>query len=451
MIRIPECLEKKYSKAIKTVRDSKFIRVIGHYDADGISSAAIIYRTLMEDKKKLHVSFRREYNRSAIEEYMEGPYDCYIFVDIGASMVPYLENYAKNGKNIIIMDHHQSTYDSENIIHVNPHLCGMDGTSEACGATLSYIFSMLYDEDNWIMYPSFFAGVLGDRQNIDGYTGLNKLIVEYLENVKGLNKAITLSLEGSNVFEMLMFATDPFLLNITGREQEIKNILKKLRIREDEKFQNLEENKRNDLISYITLHLMKVGIDNDIIKGIIREKYDVIATSRIYLSDASLSGIIDACGKEESHSVGLLFLNYPERYLDNALNIWKSYKTKLIEELYYSYENRKELDNLYLLPVKESSYTGPVAGILITYALPGMKPGIGYFISNGNVKISARATKKMVSEDLNLGKILGECSAQYAGTGGGHNIAAGATVPEKNFSEFIKCLNLKISESYNKD
>ncbi len=448
MIEIPKCLESRYNEAIKRVKESKFVRIIAHYDADGISSGALIYKTLIKDNKKFHISFKREYNKSAIEQYMDGPYDCYIFVDIGASMVKYLEDYAKNGKNIIILDHHQSNDDSDLLIHINPHLCGMDGTSDACGSTLSYIFSVLYDENNWIMYPSFFAGVLGDRQNIDGYKGINKILTEYLENVKGLKKTVTLSLEGSNVFEMLMYATDPFILNLSGKEDKIKHVLKRLSIKEDEKFESLDEKRRNNLISYITLQLIKIGVDNEIIKGIIREKYDLMLSSQIYLSDASLSSIIDSCGKEEKHSVGLLFLNYPEKYMEEAIKIWKFYKIKMIEELYYSYENKKELENIYLLPTRESAYTGPIAGILVSYALPGMKPAIGYSISDGNVKISARATKKMVQNGLNLGTILKECSEKFNGNGGGHNIAAGASVPEKYFTEFVKCLNDKVKESY---
>jgi RecJ-like exonuclease len=56
----------------------------------------------------------------------------------------------------------------------------------------------------------------------------------------------------------------------------------------------------------------------------------------------------------------------------------------------------------------------------------------------GMVKLSTRGTRKLVDEGLNLSKILSECCAAVGGVGGGHNIAAGATIPEGKLDVFLK-------------
>lgn len=56
---------------------------------------------------------------------------------------------------------------------------------------------------------------------------------------------------------------------------------------------------------------------------------------------------------------------------------------------------------------------------------------------SGKIKLSARGTKKLVEQGLNLGKILAESCAAVGGVGGGHNIAAGATIPNGKLEEFL--------------
>jgi RecJ-like exonuclease len=58
--------------------------------------------------------------------------------------------------------------------------------------------------------------------------------------------------------------------------------------------------------------------------------------------------------------------------------------------------------------------------------------------ASGSIKLSTRGTKKLVEAGLNLGKILSESCAAVGGVGGGHNIAAGATIPADRLDDFLK-------------
>jgi len=64
--------------------------------------------------------------------------------------------------------------------------------------------------------------------------------------------------------------------------------------------------------------------------------------------------------------------------------------------------------------------------------------GTGSASSTLKIKLSTRGTRKLVEGGLNLGKILSEVCPLVGGVGGGHNIAAGATIPADKLDEFMR-------------
>jgi RecJ-like exonuclease len=57
---------------------------------------------------------------------------------------------------------------------------------------------------------------------------------------------------------------------------------------------------------------------------------------------------------------------------------------------------------------------------------------------DGQAKVSARATDQLVAKGVNLGKILQDLSPNYGGNGGGHAIAAGATLEPERLDKFLE-------------
>ncbi len=53
------------------------------------------------------------------------------------------------------------------------------------------------------------------------------------------------------------------------------------------------------------------------------------------------------------------------------------------------------------------------------------------------IKVSARGTRKLVENGLDLAAALREASAQVGGTGGGHDVASGAALPKGTAMRFI--------------
>jgi RecJ-like exonuclease len=87
--------------------------------------------------------------------------------------------------------------------------------------------------------------------------------------------------------------------------------------------------------------------------------------------------------------------------------------------------------------VIDDGIIGVVAGML--YPGGRQKPIIAIALdSGGQIKISTRGTKKLVGMGLNLGMALREACTPLGGAGGGHAIAAGASLPPGKLDEFLK-------------
>ena len=63
---------------------------------------------------------------------------------------------------------------------------------------------------------------------------------------------------------------------------------------------------------------------------------------------------------------------------------------------------------------------------------------------NGEIKVSARTTEDLVEKGVNLSKALKKAANVFEGVGGGHSIAAGATIPKGKEEEFLDLLEEEI-------
>ena len=63
---------------------------------------------------------------------------------------------------------------------------------------------------------------------------------------------------------------------------------------------------------------------------------------------------------------------------------------------------------------------------------------------NGDIKVSARSTQELVEKGLDLSRALRKSAEKLKGVGGGHKIAAGATIPKGKEEEFLESLEKEI-------
>jgi RecJ-like exonuclease len=68
----------------------------------------------------------------------------------------------------------------------------------------------------------------------------------------------------------------------------------------------------------------------------------------------------------------------------------------------------------------------------------------------GEVKVSARTSRSLANRGVNLGEILRVAAEAVGGRGGGHSVAAGATLPREAFKGFLEKVKLMVGESLGK-
>jgi len=82
---------------------------------------------------------------------------------------------------------------------------------------------------------------------------------------------------------------------------------------------------------------------------------------------------------------------------------------------------------------------GIVAGMALGVdGVDGDRPIVAFARKNDEeVKVSARGTGRLVGQGLDLSTVMTEASRAVGGDGGGHDIAAGATIPAGAEEEFV--------------
>ena len=120
------------------IEKDSVIRIISHNDADGISSAAVIANALAEENVQFHTSCIPRLKEDIVNQLRHEKYDLFIFSDMGSAFVNEFNTYKHD---VIIADHHQvnDTEAESNVVHINPHLFGIDGSKDLCGAGSSYL------------------------------------------------------------------------------------------------------------------------------------------------------------------------------------------------------------------------------------------------------------------------------------------------------------------------
>ena len=156
----------------KEIDKKETIRLVSHLDADGIAAVSIMMKALNLDNRKYSISIVQQLTADVVRSLAKEPYNNYVFTDLGSGQLSDIKKHLA-GKNVFIFDHHQPDDEkAANIVHVNPHLFGIDGSGEISASGVVYLFARclnkkveelaayltkelpnhIYKEDN-ILYP----------------------------------------------------------------------------------------------------------------------------------------------------------------------------------------------------------------------------------------------------------------------------------------------------------
>ncbi len=418
-----DLLRVEAMKAAELIRKAESVHIFTHYDADGISSGAVLATAVNRLGKQFHVTFFKGLN-----SVPESEADLIILSDMGSGCPDIVERIEKD---VVIVDHHAPVGRIESgnkvVVHVNPHLSGLDGTYELCASGAAFVVAdCLGDNDD--LTGVAVAGILGDKQKI---TGGNAEIINRGVKSKNIEIKKGLNLHSGKLRDVLRMSTEPFL-DFYGKEDELDEFLKKAGFSGEEEVDELSEEETRRLANAIVLRLIKQGAYEGVLEEFIGKK--IILKSELIENAITFTDVVNSCGRASACSIGFAICVKDDRYLEKGYEIWRKFQTELLEEIARRREEVKEGECIRYLVMENAPSTGPVATVLSRYLFSD-KPFIAVNIKNETAKVSSRANPKI---KVDLGEVMRIAAEKAGGRGGGHSVAAGATIPPENVEEFIR-------------
>jgi single-stranded-DNA-specific exonuclease len=430
---------------LRSVPTTKRIRIVSHYDADGIAAAGVLCTAVYRAGYDFQASLMRNPFTKGFDRLKNEHNELILFSDMGSGQI---ETIAALGCKAIILDHHQylTAQPSKNIIQINANLFGADGNYDASGATLSYFFATALNTANEDLGPLALAGATGDKQFIGGVRGLNKTILENALQKGFLTEQTRMKLYGDSIAEALYYSVDPYYPGLSGNKKEIDRILEQFHIKTKTSLHEISQDSMIQLQSYLLFLLIKAGCQHNILEMMIRKRF--VASSQGWELER-FADLLDACGKNGYRSLGLSLCLGDGSIWKDAITVEKDYKQKLLEGLQHLMQGGiQETAGMRYFYSDNSSLGGVIAGIAISYVLDEKKPlfSLTRKETDDEIHVSCRGNQQLVRQGLDLGAAMKNVAGSLGGFGGGHKIAAGATIAFGKEQEFLQKVNTLLVE-----
>ena len=439
----------------KAKQDS--ILVATHFDADGLSAGSIVLSALDRLGALTTLRVIDRIDEKILEDLEQIECGLVIFSDIGSG---YLEMISKilRTREIVIADHHQPLGEPTGIHHFNTHVMGFNGSEEISGAGTAYLLAKAVDSRNTDLSTMAIVGALGDQQDKGpkrGFKGLNAEILKDAVDSKLLEVRQDLIFFGRQtrpIHKAIASTTDPFLPGLSGEEDRCLALLDSAGVstKTDDRWRtiadlSLEEKQR--IVEKIIAHQVSLNLKGEVVMDLVGSVYTLLREDPgTSLRDArEFATLLNSCGRMNRAGLGIAIGvgDRGESY-KAALDVYVQYKATLSKYMNWvatTQNATKRGRNMVLVNGKgviDENMTGAVSSLVSSSNLFGDKVTIvtAHTIT-GEAKVSARGTEHLVEKGVNLGKILQTLSAKYNGVGGGHAIAAGATVPQDQLEQFL--------------
>ncbi len=432
---IPENLVSRIKAGAELLNKSRRVRIFCHYDPDGAASAAILAKAMIRKGREFQISLTTAINDDFISKFGEEGVGLVIMADMGSS---HLETLERLEGAVIVLDHHKPDGDSDKVVHINPHLVGIDGARDVCGATLAWIFSIALDEANWDLAGIAMAGAVGDRQHVDGFTGLNATMFKKAVELKILVPERNLSLRDMPLADAIAHNLSPYFVGLGGRRDDCVRFLEELGIDADISLRKLPPKGRKRLTSMLAVHLLKQGTQPEAMKTLVEDKY-WIPDRGLYADE--MSAFMNSCSRLGREGMGVSLALGDNDVLKEAEALREDYYEKVVQYLLKLEKEIFKKKNVQFFYCPEPTLAGAVAGIGMQYFFEGTKPVLSFSVLDKVTKVSSRGTRTLVEKGLNLASALAEASSSVGGRGGGHDIAAGATINKGKEEKFISLVD----------
>jgi RecJ-like exonuclease len=461
---------KKASKIVKEQAETgRKIKIISHIDADGLAAASIIGKALARKEALLTIQTWKQVDDHLIQELSTKEKSLIIFTDLGSGSLESLKAKLPN-KEVLVFDHHQPiNAPTPTITQVNPHRNGFDGSKEISGAGVAYLTAKSMDKINVDLAPLAVIGALGDAQDKNEkreLVGFNNNILKDATDA-GLMKTekdlIFYGRETRPIHKALAYTTNPYIPGLSGKEDNCLGFLVNLGINLKIKdrwrsISDLTVKEKQTIFSELVKFLSTKSFANNITLSLVGTVYTLVNEDRwIPLRDArEFSSLLNACGRMNKSGIGIAIgMGGRGKILEEAQEVLINYKKTLSEYMEWLTKTPKaieEFEHIYVINgtgVINELMLSTIASILSSNGIFNYSKPILALTSaeKGMIKVSGRIPPHITHGRSNFGKILHNASSQFGGKGGGHDVAAGAKLPQECENEFIRIVNQMFGSS----
>jgi single-stranded-DNA-specific exonuclease len=444
-------LDKRAGHCADAILKAGDIHVVSHIDADGLTSAAIICTALERAGREYSVEFVRQLDVSILEGIADSNPDLTVFTDLGSGM---LDQIKALGISAVISDHHIPAGDCPT--HLNPHVFNINGAYEISGAGTTFLLARALGNNNDLAGLAV-VGAVGDLQHVrqGKLIGINRQIVSLGRKSGVLHCQRDLTLFGKQtrpVYKMLQYSSDPYIPGLSGNEDACINFLKGVGLRfQGEgwfKWIDLTDEEKKNIVSGLIQYCISAGIPAYKIERLVGEVYTLLREREgTETRDASeYSTLLNATARYDRAKTGLaVCMGDRDKEYENAIHLLAEHRRNLVEGInLVKSQGMVTLDNFQYFDAGskiKDTIVGIVAGMSVSAVGNRNLPVIAFADTDDGVKVSGRGNYDLVRKGLNLGVSLNTAAQAVGGMGGGHDIAAGASIPAAAKSEFINHLN----------
>ena len=422
-------------------------RVVYHYDGDGVAGASALVRALERLGYPVQATalVGVEHDRmAAIARATKGPL---VVVDTGAS---WLELFAKNPHPAIVLDHHRYPGCPDppklppHVAFVNPLNWGVDGMSEMCGSTLAWLFGVFLDPANWDNAVWGLSGAIHDRQHVGGFQGLNATLVDEAVRRGLVVPRHGLALFGSTVGEALAGSVDPYLRGLSGRRDAAEAFARGAGVDPARRPEALTAEESSRLARAVKERLTADRVLPEFVAMVDATRWFVPALG---LDAEDVSNLQNAAGRAGVPGVGVAVALGDAGALERARGAEREWRTGLLKGLRRIEDGDiHTMANLRWFESPEMPLAGTQAGLAIGYLLPPEVP-VFVFSDMGAqpTKVSSRGLVRQVERGLDLAAVCRAAASAVGGEGGGHRVAAGATIPPGSRDKFLEVADRELA------
>ena len=466
-------LHKQASETASLIREKASddtILLASHFDADGISAGSVMLSAVNRLSSFPHLRVIDSVNERILDQIEAIESDLVIFTDIGSGYLNIISKILRN-RDIVIADHHQPLGEpGSNLHHFNTHIMGFDGSEEISGAGTAYLLAKALDSRNTDLSAMAIVGALGDQQDKGPerrFKGLNADILRDAVDSKVIEVTKDLIFFGRQtrpIHRAIASTTDPFLPGLSGEEDRCLALLDAAGIltKVDDRWRTISDlslEEKSRIVDKIIEHTISSKFAGEIILNLIGSVYTLTREEpSTSLRDArEFATLLNSCGRMNRAGLGIAIgIGDRGESYQQAQQLYSEYKTQLSKYMNWvgtAPNATRTAKNLVIVNGQgmiDESMTGAVSSLISSSKLFGESKVtvVTTLTMSGEAKISTRATESLVQIGVNLGKILQNLSPKYGGVGGGHAIAAGATIPSSELDRFLGDLEKSLNEVF---